>query len=312
MAPQSQSQSQLVRRIEQADDEVSEAAVCSMTADCELGSLMASWPAFTTLSLSAPSSHIVHIELCGGKANTMTRAFWDEMLTACQLLTDHSSAIRVVLLTGRGGIFSAGLDLVDHASLLTPPPTSQSVDTARLALSKQSTIRHYQRAFSAVESLPQPVLSLVHGVAVGGAVDLLTAACVRLATTSASIAVKEVDIGLAADVGTLQRISHCIGSSTVVRDWCYTGRTVAADEAARAGFFSQPLCADKEDGWRRLLQLGQLIAGKSPIAVLGTKRALLYARSVCAHVTSGFSPLSSHPRAHRSSTASTVRCRLIH
>lgn len=248
-------------------------------ADGDLTALVASWPSFTSLAVNSPSPHLLHIELCGGKANTMTRAFWSEMQSVCQLISQHSSVVRVVLLTGRGDIFSAGLDLTDHADLLLPSPSSpQSADVARVALSKLSTIRQYQHSLTALDTLPQPVLALVHGAAVGGAVDLLTAACVRLATRSASIAVKEVDIGMAADVGTLQRISHCIGSSTVIRDWCYTGRTVTADEAAGVGFFSQPLCADKEAGWKRLLQLGQSIASKSPVAVIGTKRALMYAR----------------------------------
>ena len=247
--------------------------------DGDLTDEIARWPMFTSLAVTSPSPHIVHVELCGGRANTMTRAFWDELHAACQLIGHHSSAIRVVLLTGRGNIFSAGLDLADHADLLlSSPAAAQSADTARVALSKLATIRRYQQSFVALESLPQPVLALVHGHAVGGAVDLLTAACVRLATRAATIAVKEVDIGMAADVGTLQRMSHCVGRSTAVRDWCYTGRTVAADEAASVGFFSQPLCADKDEGWRRLVQLGQLIASKSPVAVLGTKRALLYAR----------------------------------
>ena len=247
-------------------------------ADGELSGLLASWPTFSSVAVTSPSPHILHIELCGGKANTMTRLFWRELHSACQLLSEHASIVRVVLLTGRGAIFSAGLDLSDHAELLLPAPTEQAIDAARLALSRLATIRRYQQSFSALESLPQPVLALVHGAAVGGAVDLLTCACVRLATRSASLAVKEVDIGMAADVGTLQRLGHCIGSSSVAREWCYTTRTVCAEEAASAGFFSQPLCGDKEEGWTRLLQLGQQIACKSPIAVLGTKRALLYAR----------------------------------
>ena len=244
----------------------------------ELSEVLASWPTFSSLAVASPSPHIVHIELCGGKANTMTRLFWRELHAACQLLSDQSSLVRVVLLTGRGAIFSAGLDLADHTELLLPPTSPQPVDAARQALSRLATVRRYQQSFSALESLPQPVLALVHGAAVGGAVDLLTCACVRLATHSASLSVKEVDVGLAADAGTLQRLGHCIGSSSVVREWCYTARTVSAEEAASAGFFSRPLLRDAEEGWARLLQLGRQIASKSPIAVLGTKRALLYAR----------------------------------
>ena len=252
---------------------------------------VASWPSFTSIALSSPSPYVVRIELCHGRHNSMTRAFWDELTTACTLITQSLSLIRVVLVTGRGDIFSAGLDLVEHASLFGPQPSSlpssslstspsssPPPDISRATLSTLSTIERYQRAFTSLEQLPQPVLALVHGACIGGGIDLAVACDVRLATTAASFCVKEVDVGMAADVGTLQRLGKVVGNGSEVRRWCYTGCRVTADEAAEVGLVSRPLLKGKEEGWSALLSMAQLIAAKSPVAILGTKRALLHAR----------------------------------
>ena len=246
--------------------------------------VVASWPSFTSIAVSSPSPHLVHIELCHGRHNLLNAAFWDELTAACHLIAHSLSLIRVVLVTGRGDIFSAGLDLIDHTPLLAPPPSpspspsTPHPDISRVTLDRLSSIERYQRAFTSLEQLPQPVLALVHGAAIGGAIDLLTACDVRLATTSASFCVKEVDIGIAADVGTLQRLGKVVGSASEVRRWSYTACRVTAEEAAEVGLVSRPLLKAKEEGWQALLSMGRLIAAKSPVAIVGTKRALLHAR----------------------------------
>ena len=266
--------------------------------------VVAGWPSYSSLVLTSPGPYLVHIELSHGRHNSMTRAFWSELQAACSLIAQHVAVIRVVLLTGKGDIFSAGLDVVDHADLFasassssstssalysasssspspSPSPSSVSappIDISRGVLQRLAMIEHYQRAFTALELLPQPVLALVHGAAVGGAVDLLTACDVRLATSTASFSVKEVDLGLCADVGTLQRLGKVVGCESAVREWAFTARTVGAEEAAAVGLVSRPLHSGKADGWKALRAMGEAIAAKSPVAVLGTKRALLHAR----------------------------------
>ncbi len=107
--------------------------------------------------------------------------------------------------------------------------------------------------------------------------DLITACDVRLCSRDAFFCVKEVDIGLAADIGTLQRLPRVVGSASLVREWCLSARRVDADEALRAGLVSRVL-VDRDALMAEAVQLAKLIASKSPVAVVGTKALLLHSR----------------------------------
>ena len=85
------------------------------------------------------------------------------------------------------------------------------------------------------------------------------------------------DLGLAADVGTLQRLPKVIGSDSLVRELAYTARKMFADEAAQAGLVSR-VFPDKETLLKAALETASLIAGKSPVAIQGTKHNLNYSR----------------------------------
>lgn len=115
----------------------------------------------------------------------MSRAFFRECREAFTAL-GRDRAVRAIVVSGRGAKgFSAGLDLVDHAS--NGGLTSESnedgegseSDTARIGLRLREHIFSYQEAFSTIERCPQPVIAAVHGVAVGGAIDLATACDIR-------------------------------------------------------------------------------------------------------------------------------------
>jgi delta(3,5)-delta(2,4)-dienoyl-CoA isomerase len=89
--------------------------------------------------------------------------------------------------------------------------------------------------------------------------------------------IKEVDIGLAADVGTLQRLPKIVGNDSLVRELSYTARRMMADEALQMGLVSK-VCPDKEALLAAALEVAKTIAEKSPIAVQGTKINLIYSR----------------------------------
>ncbi|XP_071396490.1 delta(3,5)-Delta(2,4)-dienoyl-CoA isomerase, mitochondrial [Centroberyx affinis] len=231
-------------------------------------------PPFTSLSISHPAESVTHVELHRPeKRNAMNRAFWSEMVDCFNQIAGDPDC-RVVVVSGAGKIFTAGIDLMDMASDVLQP---EGDDTARSSWNMRRTITKYQETFSVIERCPKPVLVAVHGACVGGGVDLITACDIRLCTQDAWFQVKEVDIGLAADVGTLQRLPKVIGSRSLVNELALTARKMYADEAKSSGLVSR-VFADKEAMMAGALEMAGEIAGRSPVAVQGTKINLIYSR----------------------------------
>ncbi|KAF7651381.1 hypothetical protein LDENG_00111820 [Lucifuga dentata] len=230
-------------------------------------------PPFTTLSISKPAESITHVELHRPeKRNAMNRAFWSEMVDCFNQIAEDPGC-RVVVFSGAGKVFTAGIDLMDMASVLQP----EGDDVARISWNLRRLVTKYQETFSVIEKCPKPVLVAVHGACVGGGVDLITACDIRLCTQDAWFQVKEVDIGLAADVGTLQRLPKVIGSRSLVNELALTARKMYADEAKSSGLVSR-VFADKEAMIAAALEMAGEIAGRSPVAVQGTKINLVYSR----------------------------------
>jgi len=229
--------------------------------------------AYKTLVLRWAAPGVLQVSLSIGKLNAMSQLFWREMRDAFATIA-VSADVRVVLLTSEGRLFTAGLDLADHTDSFAP---GGEIDVGRRALRLRSFISAYQASFAAVEACPQPVVAAVHGACIGGGVDLITAACIRFASADAWFSVKEVDVGMAADVGTLQRLPKIVGSASLVREWCYTGRRINADEALSAGLVSR-VCATREALATEALSLCVTLASKSPLALAGTKHLLNYSR----------------------------------
>ncbi|KAL6115677.1 ech1 [Pungitius sinensis] len=229
---------------------------------------------YTTLAISHPAESITHVELHRPeKRNAMNKAFWSEMVNCFNEIAVDPGC-RVVVVSGAGKVFTAGIDLMDMASDILMP---EGDDTARIAWNMKRVIAKYQETFSVIEKCPKPVVVAVHGACVGGGVDLITACDIRLCTQDAWFQVKEVDIGLAADVGTLQRLPKVIGSRSLVNELALTARKMFADEAKSSGLVSR-VFADKEAMIVAALEMAQEIAGRSPVAVQGTKVNLIYSR----------------------------------
>jgi len=117
----------------------------------------------------------------------------------------------------------------------------------------------------------------LHGIAYGLAIDISTACDIRLCTRDVRFSVKEVDIGVAADIGTLTRLPKVVGNHSWVKEVCYTARDFGADEAWRVGFVSD-VAESKEEGMKMALDMCKTIAEKSPVAVMGTKEILNYSK----------------------------------
>lgn len=229
---------------------------------------------FSTLLISQPTECVTHVELNRPeKRNAMNRAFWSEMVTCFSDIAEDPNC-RVVVVSGVGKIFTAGIDLMDMAGDVLQP---EGDDTARISWNIRKTISKYQETFSVIEKCPKPVVVAVHGACIGGGVDLITACDIRLCTQDAWFQVKEVDIGLAADVGTLQRLPKVIGSRSLVNELALTSRKMYADEARSSGLVSR-VFVDKEAMMEAALEMAGEIAARSPVAVQGTKLNLIYSR----------------------------------
>lgn len=121
------------------------------------------------------------------------------------------------------------------------------------------------------------MICVLHGISIGLAIDLSTCADVRICAANTRFAVKEVDIGLAADIGTLSRLPKCVGSFSWVKDVCLSARPFDAKEALTVGFVSQ-VHETKSKAIEAGLKMAELLATKSPVAVQGTKELLNHAR----------------------------------
>ncbi|XP_071979753.1 delta(3,5)-Delta(2,4)-dienoyl-CoA isomerase, mitochondrial [Engystomops pustulosus] len=229
---------------------------------------------YETLKVTSPADHIFHVEINRPeKRNAMNKAFWREMVLCFRALGEDSNC-RAVVISGAGKMFTSGIDLMDLASEFLQP---QEDDAARIAWNIRKKICEYQESFSVIEKCTKPVIAAVHNGCIGGGVDLVTACDIRYCSQDAYFQVKEVDVGLAADVGTLQRLPNIIGNRSLVNELAFTARKMMSDEALSSGLVSR-VFPDKSSLLGAAFDLASEIASKSPIAVQGTKVNLLYSR----------------------------------
>jgi enoyl-CoA hydratase len=206
------------------------------------------------------------------KANAMNRPMWDE-LQAAMRWADETPEIRVAILAANGKLFTAGIDL----ALLDELRASVANGCAGRAREQlRRDILDLQATINAVERCRKPVIAAIHGACIGGGVDLVTACDMRYCCDGAWFAVREIDVGLTADVGTLQRLPRLVGEG-MARELAYTGRPVQGREAAAIRLVNQ--CYDDPGALRAgVAALAESLAAKSPLALRGTKEMITYAR----------------------------------
>ena len=205
--------------------------------------------------------------------NSMNKAFWSELPHLVEDLSDNASA-RVIVLSGEGKHFCAGMDL----AVFTGGGLSDSEKTERgrrNALTRESAL-HLQESFTCFERARMPVLAAIQGGCVGGAVDMVTAADMRYATEDAWFCIQEINIGMTADVGTLQRLPKIIPEG-VARELAYTGRRMTAQRAMEVGLVNE-VFSSHEVMVDTVLEIASEIATKSPLAIWGTKESINYTR----------------------------------
>ncbi|CAG7849472.1 Delta(3,5)-Delta(2,4)-dienoyl-CoA isomerase, mitochondrial; Flags: Precursor [Serendipita indica DSM 11827] len=209
--------------------------------------------------VSVPSEGVLLVEMNRPPVNAFNQPFWEEMQKVFEAASKDGDIRVVVLASALPQLFTAGLDLKNTGVLMN----HGNLDPARHALRLREHILVFQAAISSIEKCLKPVIAACHGLCLGLAIDILCATDVRYAASSSSFSIKEVDVGLAADIGTLSRMPKI---------------NFSADEALQVGFVSKVVQGGQNEVVAAAIETAKLIASKSPIAVLGTKHLLLHAQ----------------------------------
>ena len=227
--------------------------------------------AYETMCLKIEDG-IAHLELTrGSEFNTMNKAFWPEMVKIFGEIENDPLA-RVVVVSGQGRHFTSGLDLNDFTAGLT----ATDGEPARSAEALRRTILNMQETMSVLDRCRLPVLAAIQGACIGGGIDLISACDIRYCTEDAFFCVQETNIGMTADVGTLQRLPHMLPYG-ILRELTYTGRRMMASEAREWGLVNK-IYSDKTALLHGVKEIAQEIASKSPLTTVGNKEMLNYAR----------------------------------
>lgn len=224
----------------------------------------------TCFSLST-TDHIAHLVLNRPEVmNTMHPTFWrelDEVLTQIH----KAGEARVLVISSTGKHFSAGMALETFSGAIAMDDQSPEGRAAIFDM-----LGDMQATFTKLETLRIPVIAAIQGGCIGGAVDMVTACCIRYATADAFFCIQEINIGMVADVGTLQRLPKLVPLA-VVKELAYTGRRLSATKALGYGLVNE-VFDSPEALLAGALLCAKEIASKPPVAIWGTKQAIHYTR----------------------------------
>ena len=206
------------------------------------------------------------------RANALDLEGWHGLREAFQR-ADEDADVHVVVLEGEGKHFCAGMDL----SVLQGLKEAFRGPTNEVEARLREFIADLQDCITAIERCRKPVIASIHGGCIGGGVDIVTACDLRYCTTDASFSVKEVDLGIVADLGTLQRLPHIVNPG-LAAELAFTGRVFDGKEAARIGLVTEALSNQKQLRYRTD-QVAYAIAAKPPRITAGIKATLLHQRN---------------------------------
>ncbi|KAL2903786.1 Delta(3 5)-Delta(2 4)-dienoyl-CoA isomerase peroxisomal [Bienertia sinuspersici] len=205
--------------------------------------------------------------------NALTTEFFNEFPKALKSLDQNPNA-NVIILEGVGNNFCSGIDL----GLFTNTASSSENDNGRNNERLRRHIKYLQSAVTALEECRKPVIASIHGACIGGGIDIVTACDIRYCTKDAFFSVKEVDLAIVADLGTLQRLPAIVGYGNAV-ELALTARKFSGSEAKELGLVSRVLGSkDDLDGF--VARIAEDIAAKSPLAITGTKAVLLKSKDL--------------------------------
>jgi enoyl-CoA hydratase len=212
---------------------------------------------------------IAEVRLTGtGPGNAMGANVWSELPELVAAL-DADDGVRAVILRGDGDQFSIGLDmrwyLVHYRRLMR---AGDGVGTRRRLLIEAQAM---QAAITSVANSRLPFIAAVHGACVGAGLDLICACDIRIASPDAYFSLREVRVGIVADLGSLQRLPALIGGGPT-RELALTGRDMTAPEAYNRGLVTEVV--DAAQLWKRARILAEELASYEPHVIAGIKAVL--------------------------------------
>jgi enoyl-CoA hydratase len=218
---------------------------------------------------------IAHLQLAQPeRMNAMSPGFWRELDAVLQHLQHHPDArpARALVISSSGKHFCAGMALETFANPGFAPDDRSPEGRSALA----EMLWDMQATLTRIEQLRMPVIAAIQGGCVGGALDLVACACIRYATQDAFFCVQEINIGMVADIGSLQRLPKLLPMG-LVKELAYTGRRWPAAQALQHGFVNAVLDSP-EAALQAAMDCAREIAQHPPVAIWGSKQALHYAR----------------------------------
>lgn len=227
---------------------------------------------YKTLTLTI-TDKIAHVVLNRpAEMNTMNVDFWQEFPRVIREI-DEQAAARVIVVSSTGKHFTAGMDL---GVFMNPDNMSLRGDPARASENLRRLVLQLQDAFNVLETVRIPVLMAIQGGCIGGGVDMISAADCRYCTADAFFCIKETDLGMTADVGTLQRLPHLIPQG-MIRELAYTAGKLPAQRAKEIGLVNE-IFSDQPALLEGVMAIAREIAKRSPLAVAGCKEMINYTR----------------------------------
>jgi len=172
----------------------------------------------------------------------------------------YDRQVRCIIITGSGEkVFCAGADLKERQAL------------------PESEIRHavsqIGQTFSIIETLPQPVIASINGLALGGGMELALACDIRIASTNASFSLPETSLGIIPGAGGTQRLPRLIGIAKA-KELIFTGKRMNAIDAEKLGLITKAVSPSELT--EETKQLAQSMIRNAPIALAEAKKAIHY------------------------------------
>lgn len=231
------------------------------------------YSAYDQFNISFPAEWVALVETNRPKSlNSYNQKTWEQFGQIFIQLSDDSD-VRCVIFGGVGRAFCSGLDIKEMAS---GQNDDDDLEAARKAIKFRRFITDFQDNIKQPHLCRKPIISVSHGVSFGLALDIISGMDIRIAAKDVKFSIKEADIGLTADMGTLQRLPKVINNLGWLKELAYTARIFGAEEALTQGLVTH-IADDKEAGMKKALELAVLISEKSPVAVQGSKETINYA-----------------------------------